>query len=167
MFSNLSLNSMCLATVTPSFHFLGGASQPLAEDLAAADLGNLRRAVGLLERNVAALGAQRHLHGVGEFVHPNQEAAACIHAKLDVFGETALSFNRAARVSLWLRVRWITHGVLGCNTASGARKHSTVLSALATSAPHGLRSSTQRTAERPCTVGGSHLPGKRMGLFGW
>jgi hypothetical protein len=49
-------------------------------------LGDARRAERLVENDVAALRAERHLHGVVEDVHAAQHAIACIDAEFDFFG---------------------------------------------------------------------------------
>ena len=49
-------------------------------------LGDARRAEALVEDHVAALGAQRHLHGVGEDIHAAQHACAGVAAEAYVFG---------------------------------------------------------------------------------
>ena len=49
-------------------------------------LGRARRAERLLDDDVAALGAERDLHGVGEDVDAAQHALAGIGGKVDVFG---------------------------------------------------------------------------------
>ena len=49
-------------------------------------LGRARRAEGLLDHDVAALGAERDLHGVGEDVDAAQHALAGIGGEFDVFG---------------------------------------------------------------------------------
>jgi hypothetical protein len=48
-------------------------------------LGDARRAEALVDHDVAALGAQRDLHGVGQDVHAADHALARIGAELDVF----------------------------------------------------------------------------------
>src|SRR5690606_3616673 len=48
-------------------------------------LGDARRAEGLVEHDVAALRAERHLDGIGEDVDAAQHLATRIGAKLDVF----------------------------------------------------------------------------------
>ena len=67
MFSNLSSSSISLATVTPSLVMRG-------------------RAERLVDDDVAALGAERHLHGVGEDVDAAQHAVARVGGKAYVFG---------------------------------------------------------------------------------
>ena len=67
MFSNLSSSSISLATVTPSLVMRG-------------------RAEGLVEHDVAALGAERHFHGVGENVDAAQHAVAGVGGESYVFG---------------------------------------------------------------------------------
>ena len=67
MFSNLSSSSISLATVTPSLVVRGAPKR-------------------LLEHDVAALGAQRHLDGVGENVDAAQHALAGFAGEFDVFG---------------------------------------------------------------------------------
>ena len=49
-------------------------------------LGDAGSAERLLEHDVAALGAERHLDGVGENVDAAQHLLARVLAKLDVFG---------------------------------------------------------------------------------
>ena len=49
-------------------------------------LGDARRAEALLDDDVAALGAERHLDGVGEDVDAAHHAIAGIGRKADVFG---------------------------------------------------------------------------------
>ena len=49
-------------------------------------LGDARSAEGLLDDDVAALGAERHLHGVGEDVHAAQHLVAGVGGKAYVFG---------------------------------------------------------------------------------
>ena len=49
-------------------------------------LGDARRAEGLVEHDVAALGAERDLHGVGEDVDAAQHAVARIGGESYVFG---------------------------------------------------------------------------------
>ena len=49
-------------------------------------LGDARGAEALLEHDVAALGAQRHLDGVGENVDAAQHALAGVLGEFDVFG---------------------------------------------------------------------------------
>jgi hypothetical protein len=66
MFSNLSFSSISLATETPSLVMRGRRSS--------------------FDHHVAALGAQRHLHGVGERVHALENAFARVAAELDVLG---------------------------------------------------------------------------------
>ena len=67
MFSNLSSSSISLATVTPSLVMRG-------------------RAEALLDDDVAALGAERHLHRVGENIDAAQHAIARVSGKFNVFG---------------------------------------------------------------------------------
>ena len=67
MFSNLSSSSISLATVTPSLVVRGAPKR-------------------LLDDDVAALGTERHLHGVGEDVDAAQHALAGIGGEFDVFG---------------------------------------------------------------------------------
>src|SRR4051794_35728216 len=54
-------------------------------------VGDGGRAPLLLEHDVAALGAERHLDGVGELVHTALEAATSFLVKCDDLGHTALS----------------------------------------------------------------------------
>src|SRR5438034_1116498 len=49
-------------------------------------LGDAGSAERLVEDDVAALGAERHLDGVGEDVHATQHLVACIDAEFDFFG---------------------------------------------------------------------------------
>ena len=49
-------------------------------------LGDARRAVGLVEDDVAALGAQRHLDGVGEGIDAAQHAVARVGRETYIFG---------------------------------------------------------------------------------
>ena len=49
-------------------------------------LGDARRAEGLLEHHVAALGTEGDLHGIGENVDAAQHLLARIGRKLNVFG---------------------------------------------------------------------------------
>ena len=49
-------------------------------------LGDARGAEGLLEHDVAALGPERHLDGIGENVDAAQHALAGVLRELDVFG---------------------------------------------------------------------------------
>ena len=49
-------------------------------------LGRARRAEGLLDHDVAALGAQRHLHGIGENVDAAQHSFARVACKANVLG---------------------------------------------------------------------------------
>ena len=67
MFSNLSSSSISLATVTPSLVMRG-------------------RAERLVENDVAALGAERHLDGVGEDVDAAQHVLARVGGETYVFG---------------------------------------------------------------------------------
>src|SRR4029453_5727915 len=54
-------------------------------------VGDGGRAPLLLEHDVAALGAERHLDGVGELVHAPLEAATSFLVECDVLGHTAVS----------------------------------------------------------------------------
>ena len=67
MFSNLSSSSISLATVTPSLVMRG-------------------RTEALFDDDVAALGAERHLHRVGENIDAAQHAIAGVSGKFNVFG---------------------------------------------------------------------------------
>ena len=67
MFSNLSSSSISLATVTPSLVVRGAPNDFSMHD-------------------VAALGAERDLDGVGEDIDAAQHALAGIGGKFDVFG---------------------------------------------------------------------------------
>ncbi len=49
-------------------------------------LGDARRAIALVDHDVAALRAQRHLHGVGENIDAAQHPVARIGGKSDVLG---------------------------------------------------------------------------------
>src|SRR5579863_4475125 len=49
-------------------------------------LGDARRAERLVEHDIAALGAERHLHGVSENVHAAQHAVAGVDAEFHFFG---------------------------------------------------------------------------------
>ena len=53
-------------------------------------LGDARRAEGLVEHDVAALGAQRHLHRIGEDVDAAEHPLAGIATEFDVFGSHCL-----------------------------------------------------------------------------
>ena len=57
-------------------------------------LGDARRAVGLVENDVAALGAERHLDGVVENFDAAQHALACVGGKSYVFGGHGFRSNR-------------------------------------------------------------------------
>jgi hypothetical protein len=41
-------------------------------------LGDARRAVGFVEHDIAALGTERHAHGIGENVDAAQHPVACV-----------------------------------------------------------------------------------------
>ena len=65
-------------------------------------LGDARRAVGLVEHDIAALGAQRHLDRIGENVDAAEHPLARIGTEFDVFGGhvdlvlTGCAFARSA-----------------------------------------------------------------------
>src|SRR5262249_4224374 len=63
-------------------------------------VGDRGRAPLLLEDDVATLGAQRHLHGVGEDVHAPLEAAARLFVERDNLGHSALSSWTHSRLAL-------------------------------------------------------------------
>jgi hypothetical protein len=63
MFSNLSSSSISLATVTPSLVMRGAP-----------------------KLDVAALGAERHLHRIGENVDAAQHAVARVNREFDFLG---------------------------------------------------------------------------------
>ena len=67
MFSNLSSSSISLATVTPSLVMRGAPND-------------------FVEHDVAALGAERHLHRIGENVDAAQHAVARVGGEFYVFG---------------------------------------------------------------------------------
>ncbi len=75
MFSNLSFSSISLATVTPSLVIAGSAE-------------------ALVENDVAALGPQRDLYGVGEDIHAAQDAFARVARKAYVLGCHVLFLNQ-------------------------------------------------------------------------
>ena len=88
-----------VAVVVPSPAAVGGAGRDLADELGAhvleavgevdllgdgdAVLGDARRAVGLGQHDVAALGAERHLHGIGQQIDPAHHARARVAAEAD------------------------------------------------------------------------------------
>ena len=49
-------------------------------------LGDARGAVGLVEHDIAALGAQRRLHGVVEDIDAAQHSIACVRGEAYIFG---------------------------------------------------------------------------------
>src|SRR5690606_12844076 len=53
-------------------------------------LGDARRAEGFLQHDVAALGTERDLDGIGENIHAAQQALAGVLGELDVFGSHGL-----------------------------------------------------------------------------
>ncbi len=75
MFSNLSSSSISFATVTPSLVMRGAPN-------------------ALVEHDVAALGAERHPHRIGEDVDAAQHAVARIDGEFDVFSSHCVIFLR-------------------------------------------------------------------------
>src|SRR4029079_7015614 len=72
-------------------HALGGHALELVLELdflgdGDAVLGDTGSAERLVEHHIAALGAERHLHGVGENVHAARHAVASIDAEFDFLG---------------------------------------------------------------------------------
>ena len=86
MFSNLSSSSISLATVTPSLVVRGAPN----------DLSRI---------DVAALGPERDLHGVGENVDAAQHALAGIGGEFDVFGSHVAFSSCNLVVASELRVK--------------------------------------------------------------
>src|SRR3954451_24352462 len=83
MFSNLSASSMSLATVTPSLVMRGCTE-------------------GLLKHDVPALGAERDLDSVREYVHAAQHLVARIDAELDFLGSHVRNAFLSV-VNLWMK----------------------------------------------------------------
>ena len=80
-----------VAVVVPSPHHLGAHVLELVLEFDLLGnrhtvLGGARRAEALVDDDVAALGAQRHLDGVGENVDTAQHALTGIGGKTDFFG---------------------------------------------------------------------------------
>ena len=49
-------------------------------------LGNARGAIGFLDHDISALGAERHLHGIIQNFDATQNTVACISGETDIFG---------------------------------------------------------------------------------
>ncbi|ESW83834.1 hypothetical protein X770_24915 [Mesorhizobium sp. LSJC269B00] len=103
MFSNLSSSSISLATVTPSLVMRGAPNdlsmttlRPLGDGDAV--LGDARCAERLVDDDVAAFGAERDLHCVGEDVDAAQHALAGVAGEFYVFSSHFLAPGRGLAI---------------------------------------------------------------------
>ena len=63
-------------------------------------LGDLGRAIRLLQSNIATLRSQRDLYSIGELIHADQETRSGVDSELDVLGESALQKGRSGEASV-------------------------------------------------------------------